>query len=76
MTTKTMTGTVVSNKMTKAVVVSVDSVKVHPMYKKRFKTSKKYKAACSDSSTLPVGTKVTIAETSPVSKTIHFKVVE
>lgn len=71
-----MTGTVVSNKMNKAVVVSVDMVKVHPMYKKRFKTSKKYKAACIDSQALPVGTKVTISETRPISKTIKFKVVE
>jgi small subunit ribosomal protein S17 len=75
MTTKVLTGKVTSNKMTKAVVVSVDSVKVHPMYKKRFKTSKKYTVACEDSVLLPVGTSVTIQECAPVSKTIKFKVV-
>ena len=71
-----MTGKVVSNKMTKALVVSIDSVKVHPMYKKRFKTAKKYTVACSDAANFPVGTEVTIVECSPVSKTIKFKVVE
>jgi small subunit ribosomal protein S17 len=75
MTTKVLTGKVTSNKMTKAVVVSIDSVKVHPMYKKRFKTSKKYTAACLDSSVLPIGTVVSIQECAPVSKTIKFKVV-
>ena len=75
MTTKVLTGKVTSNKMTKAVVVSIDSVKVHPMYKKRFKTAKKYSASCEDSALLPIGSVVSIQECAPVSKTIKFKVV-
>ena len=71
-----MTGTVLSNKMNKALVVSVDAVKVHPMYKKRYKTAKKYTVACSDASLFATGSTVTIQECSPVSKTIKFKVVE
>jgi small subunit ribosomal protein S17 len=71
-----MIGKVLSNKMSKALVVSVDAVKVHPMYKKRYKTAKKYSVACSDSSLFAVGSKVTIRECPPVSKTIKFQVVE
>lgn len=70
-----MKGTVVSNKMTKAIVVSVDATKVHPMYKKRYKTQKKYTVSCTDATQYPVGTVVTIKECAPVSKTIKFTVV-
>lgn len=71
-----MTGTIVSNKMTKALVVAVDNVKLHSKYHKRFKTRKKYSVACSDASKFNIGDKVEIAECKPVSKTIKFKVVE
>ena len=37
------TGLVVSDKMDKTVVVRVDRVKVHPLYKKRYTQSKRYK---------------------------------
>lgn len=76
MTAKKLTGKVISNKMTKALVVSVDRIAVHPIYKKRYKTAKKYSVSVSDSTSFPVGTMVTIQETKPVSKTIKFKVVE
>jgi small subunit ribosomal protein S17 len=71
-----MTGIVTSNKMTNALVVTVYSVKIHPKYKKRFKTKKKYYAACADSSAFEVGQTVEIAETSPVSKLIKWKIVD
>lgn len=71
-----MTGIVTSNKMTKALVVTVYSVKVHPKYKKRFKTKKKYYAACNNSSAFEIGQSVEIAETAPKSKLIKWKIVD
>jgi small subunit ribosomal protein S17 len=71
-----MTGIVTSNKMTKALVVTVYSVKIHPKYQKRFKTKKKYYAACLDSSKYDIGQTVKISETSPVSKLIKWKIVD
>ncbi len=72
---KTRTGTVVSDKMDKTVVVAVvDSVR-HPLYKKIVKRTVKFKAhdeqnACNE------GDKVTIMETRPLSKEKNWRVVE
>jgi len=71
-----MTGTVASNKMTKAVIVEVEQVKMDPKYHKRYKAKTRIAAACADSTKLPHGTKVDITSCRPVSKTISFKVVE
>ena len=71
-----MTGVVTSNKMDKALIVTVFSVQLHPKYHKRFKTKKKYAVACADASKYAVGDKVEIESCKPVSKTISFKVVE
>jgi small subunit ribosomal protein S17 len=71
-----MTGTVVSNKMNKALVVSVISLKIHQKYKKRFKTRKRYSVACADSSQFEIGQTVEIESCRPISKTIHFKIVD
>ena len=67
-------GIVVSNKMTKTVVVRVDSLKKHHKYKKYFKVSKRYKAHAE----VPyeVGDIVVIQETRPLSKEKRWKVVE
>jgi len=40
---KRFQGIVVSDKMDKTIVVKVDRIKVHPIYKKRYRISKKYK---------------------------------
>jgi small subunit ribosomal protein S17 len=71
-----MTGIVTSNKMMKALVVTVFTTKLHQKYNKRYKSKKSYAAACSDSSKFKVGDKVEIVSTKPISKTISFKVVE
>jgi small subunit ribosomal protein S17 len=71
-----MTGIVTSNKMTKALVVTVYSVKVHPKYQKRFKTKKKYYASCLDSSMYDIGQTVQLAETAPTSKLIKWKIID
>ena len=72
---RTKTGIVTSNKMNKTLVVTVIREKLHPKYKKRFQVSKKFYAHCDDVTQFPEGTKVTIAETRPLSKLKRWKVV-
>ena len=68
------TGTVISNKMQKVVVVKIETLVKHPFYKKRIKRSKNIKAQ--DTVGTNLGDKVKIAETKPMSKDVNFKVVE
>lgn len=65
---KTRKGIVVSNKMEKTVVVSVERVVRHPIYDKIVKRAKKYYAH-HEGQPLEVGQEVTIVETRPISKT-------
>jgi small subunit ribosomal protein S17 len=41
---RTLKGTVTSSKMDKTVVVSIDTNKSHPIYKKKYKVTKKFYA--------------------------------
>jgi small subunit ribosomal protein S17 len=61
-------GTVVSDKMNKTVVVEVATYKIHPLYKKRYKVTTKFKAH-DETEKYKVDDEVTIYETRPVSKT-------
>lgn len=72
---KTRIGRVVSNKMDKTVVVSVDTTKHHPLYKRTIKKAKKYKAhdarnECGE------GDVVRIIETRPLSREKRWRVSE
>lgn len=40
-----MKGTVVSDKMDKTIVVAVTDFKTHPKYRKKYKSTKRYKVA-------------------------------
>jgi small subunit ribosomal protein S17 len=60
-------GRVVSDKMDKTVVVSVDSVRRHPLYHKRITHSKKFVAHDETNACKP-GDLVRIEETRPMSK--------
>lgn len=71
---KTLTGTVLSNKMEKAIVVQIERRYSHPVYKKVVTTYKKIKAR-NEIEGVNVGDLVTIQETRPLSKEIRFKVV-
>lgn len=73
-TGKTLSGVVVSDKMKKTVVVSVNRFIKHPKYGKYFKVSKKYKAH-DENNECKMGDKVTIIECKPISKDKRFKVV-
>lgn len=72
---KAKEGTVVSNKMQKTVVVSVDSTKRHPLYGKTMRHSKKYKAHDEDNR-CAVGDLVRIRESRPYSKEKRWVVEE
>ena len=64
---RTLSGTIVSDKMQKTVVVEVLRLKKHPKYKKYYKVSKKFKAHDPENK-YHVGDKVNMKETKPMSK--------
>ncbi|MBZ9573031.1 30S ribosomal protein S17 [Patescibacteria group bacterium] len=72
---KKLTGTVISNKMQKTVVVRVERVKEHPRYKRRYKVQKKYKAH-DEKGEYKVGDKVIIEECRPISKGKNWRVIK
>ena len=72
---KFFTGTVVSDKMEKTIVVSVDTFGVHPIYKKRVKKSSKFHVH-DENNTAKVGDVVKFMETRPLSKTVCYVLVE
>lgn len=72
---KFFTGTVVSDKMDKTIVVSVDTFGVHRIYKKRVKKSTKFHVH-DENNTAKVGDIVRFMETRPLSKTVHYVLVE
>jgi len=69
-----MIGKVISTKMQKTVVVEVERISIHPLYKKRVRKTKKFKAH--DNLGVEVGNIVRIENTRPISKDKHFQVVE
>ena len=72
---KFFTGTVVSDKMNKTIVVSVDTFGVHRIYRKRVKKSTKFHVH-DENNTAKVGDTVRFMETRPLSKTVHYVLVE
>ncbi|MFA7253556.1 MAG: 30S ribosomal protein S17 [Patescibacteria group bacterium] len=72
---KIRTGEVVSDKMDKTVVVRIDSVKTHPIYKKKYVTSQKFKAH-DEKNEYKTGEIVEIVETKPISKDKNFSVLK
>ena len=72
---KTMIGTVVSDKMDKTIVVAVETMVKHPIYKKTVKRTYKLKAH-DEENNCKVGDKVKVMETRPLSKDKRWRVVE
>jgi len=72
---KTRVGRVVSDKMDKTVVVVVETPKRHPLYKKIFRRSVRYKAHDKNNE-CGVGDVVSIIETRPLSKDKRWRVAE
>ena len=71
---KTMTGTVISDKMDKTVVVSVETSVSHKMYGKTVKRTYKLKAH-DEENKCEIGDKVKVMETRPLSKDKRWRVV-
>jgi small subunit ribosomal protein S17 len=69
-------GTVVSaGKMEKTVVVEVITLKAHPVYKKRFRRTRRYYAH-DESNQCGTGDVVRIAETRPLSRLKRWRLLE
>lgn len=72
---KALRGTVVSDKMDKTVTVEITTQKKHPLYSKRVKYTKKYKAH-DELNEAKMGDTVLIMETRPLSATKRFRLVK
>src|SRR6266496_2796689 len=68
-------GRVVSNKMNKTIVVVVESLKKHRIYKRTYKQTKRFQVH-DEENTCQVGDIVRIEETRPLSKMKHWRLVE
>ncbi len=72
---RTKKGIVVSDKMDKTRVVTVNSYKMHSKYRKKYRVSKKFYVD-DPQNTSKVGDEVTIYETRPLSKLKRWTVVK
>lgn len=67
-----MQGKVVSTKMNKTVIVEVQRLVIHPIYKKRMKKTNRF--AVHNEIAVELGDTVEIGQTKPYSKTKKYKV--
>ena len=72
---KTRIGRVVSDKMDKTIVVSIETSVKHPLYKKIIKRTFRLKAHDEDNE-CTVGDRVRVMETRPLSKEKRWRLVE
>jgi len=70
---KIYTGEVISDRMDKTVVVAVERLTQHPVYKKTIRKVKKFKAH-DEENKCRVGDKVSIIESRPLSKEKRWRV--
>jgi small subunit ribosomal protein S17 len=71
----TKTGLVTGNKMDKTVVVSVERLVRHPLYKRSFKVTSKF-LAHDEANRCQVGDRVRIEECRPLSRRKRWRVVD
>ena len=74
-TRRVLRGVVTSDKMEKTIVVEVFENKSHPLYGKKKKFSRTFKAH-DENNEAHVGDTVEIMETRPISKQCHFRLVK
>jgi small subunit ribosomal protein S17 len=72
---KTMLGTVVGDRMDKTVVVAVERLVQHPLYKKYIRKQKRYKAH-DEKNDCHVGDRVLLVEARPLSREKRWRVKE
>lgn len=75
MSKKILTGVVVSDKMNKSIVISVESTVMHPIYKKFFKRNKKFMAH-DEKEEAKIGDTVRIIESKPFSKRKNWSLMD
>jgi small subunit ribosomal protein S17 len=68
-------GRVVSNKMDKTLVVAVERLKKHRIYKRTYQVTKKFHVH-DENNEGQIGDTVLIEESRPISKTKHWRLVE
>jgi small subunit ribosomal protein S17 len=68
-------GRVVSNKMDKTIVVVVETLKKHRIYKRTYKQTKRFQAH-DEENTCQIGDTVRIEESRPLSKMKHWRLIE
>ncbi len=68
-------GKIVSMKMQKTVIVAVDHVFQHPLYRKSMRRTRRFHVH-NEMTDLKMGDFVKISETKPISKNIHFIIKE
>ena len=71
---RTLTGIIVSDKMDKTAVVRVERIKEHPIYRRRYKLHKKYKAH-NEGNQYKKGDTVVIQECNPISKDKTWEII-
>lgn len=71
---KVRDGVVVSDKMDKTIVVAIETMTLHPIYKKRVKKTTKFKVH-DEKNEAGTGDKVKIMETRPLSRDKRWRLV-
>ena len=74
-TRKQLVGKVVSNKMDKTIVVEIEDLVMHPLYKKSVRRTKKLKGH-DEKNECSVGDLVKIEESRPLSKEKRYRLIE
>lgn len=72
---KDQVGVVTSDKMAKTVVVKIETVRRHPLYKKTIRRSRSLKAH-DEQNAAKTGDRVRVVESRPLSKEKRWRVVE
>lgn len=72
---KGFTGTVISDKMRKTIIVRITRMSKHPKYGKIIKSHNAFKVH-DEENTAKIGDTVSIEETRPLSKDKHFRLIE
>jgi small subunit ribosomal protein S17 len=72
---KTKTGRVVSDRMDKTIVVSVERLTRHPLYKRVIRATTKF-SAHDETNTARIGDTVLIEESRPLSRTKRWRLLE
>lgn len=73
---RTKKGEVTSTKQDKTIVVTVHTYKNHPIYKKRYRVSKKFHVHNPENKKFEMGEEVTFYETRPISKLKKWTIIQ